>query len=1569
MRIKESKRKFSFEFWKRYLLSMGLIILLGLQGNALGQTTPSFGYQQTYREYESSEQFKSLRFIEGIPNLMMVVEQGKAQYIFVNETSSSFTDFPNSSLADLSWVRNGFNKFHGFWSQGFFNFYAVKVGSIYSSFQRFGLIIDGENFSIIEDSETSPSNQQNGGTSSGIKEVEASEFPLGSGFTFLKIKRSSRKTNSINFYLEDKTILLHYGGNGNQNNFEILKSSSETLEVIEALLIKSLVFLTFERKSSNKVYQQIRELTLRSQNIVFQEEISENFKQAVYISNDEYYLLFEAPNNQVISLNKYLKSEQKFQVINSEVARFQYTSVIRILQKFWAYRSLFMLVEQDGKTLIKFMDWVNNVEGFMISEKHTILVEERATTINYDEMSYQLETGLLGISYTFDSDLSNKIKVYKLNFCYSDEENDQQSICIECEGPLKQDCSLCSNGFYLTQSGDCVSVCPSGSYRVDSELKCRSCSQSNCSACSSDKCSSCKEGYFLDEATDQCKKCGDSCLTCKNESECWTCSSNSILDLEDKTCKDCIQKNCNQCGKGYCQICQSGFGVQGGDCKVCPSGCEECTFGSSNLSIETPICSKCRAPYLRSQEGTCLKSLDDNCEVCGEGYCQKCEQSYFRSSGGVGEVENLADSESYCQPCRSDCLECDSNGCTSCGVGLVLNDDLQCRLCPQSNCSTCLSSTSCKICESGHFLDNGNCSKCSERCLTCDSFDSCLSCKSPYLLNTHTPSSSSCETCLIENCSECLGTSCKVCLPQFYLSFENSSEGECLTCKNIDESCIECEQGKCLKCSSPYHLNTHPLSTQICRTCPQLHCLVCASDGTCQKCDPNTYKDSLTGECIKCSEKCQKCDKNGCYQCEEDAIMRPDHTCSLCVQASCEECSPLVGQSIGQGEQGEQICLKCQKGFYLEGNICKACGKNCEECSSQNECSKCKEGYSGKGNPDFPFRDIGGVGDVCIPQNCGSYYCKACSSSGISCTLCSEGLYLNTAINGVNQCQPCPNNCRKCSGPSKCEQCFQGYSQDSEGQCIKNTCSNTECQLCAPQSGSTSDHSCLSCSEGFFKDQSTTCSKCPEGCQTCSGDSCLSCQTGYPFLHEGKCLQCIDTNCEKCGPGFCTKCESNSFFQNGRCLNCSSNCEICDENGCQKCQSGFYLDNLSLTCQKCEVDRCDDCSSDIQKCEICEAGYSKNSMATTSTSIIQCEKCKILNCKICPKISEFEKQEKCTECSEGYFKIGNSRCETCPDQNCSQCSGLECSICDDGFFRKNGICQKCQENCKKCNQYGCLDCISPYLLDSDLKCKKCLEKDCEVCDFGECKKCKNSFFLENQSCKKCDQECSECDINGCLTCASNYYNVGIVNSQVKCSMCQDSKCTECLEGKCQKCEEGYFKSNNSCIRCGDGCQECGASGCEKCEEGFQKLSSGQCTDKSCIVANCDSCDQNNPEKCKKCSNRYFLASSHLDCIPCSSGCSKCGIYGCEDGPSDEETSTNPNGEATTGDDGDNEGEQSEESENPILGLVRAGFQIRNAKLMNCYLLEVEFGFSTQVDTTTSNTESQEADLVFKKKIN
>ena len=215
-------------------------------------------------------------------------------------------------------------------------------------------------------------------------------------------------------------------------------------------------------------------------------------------------------------------------------------------------------------------------------------------------------------------------------------------------------------------------------------------------------------------------------------------------------------------------------------------------------------------------------------------------------------------------------------------------------------------------------------------------------------------------------------------------------------------------------------------------------------------------------------------------------------------------------------------------------------------------------------------------------------------------------------------------------------------------------------------------------------------------------------------------------------------------------------------------------------------------------------------------------------------------------CPAGYYSA-NQICSKCL-QNCADCTtGIDCTMCNAGFYRYHGTSWSCLSTCPD-GYFG-----------------NAMSKECEVCMVGDCKTCSGGtpctacetghYLVSPISCMDCIGSCEMCSTNtDCSQCASGYY---IDTGPTACKTCSDPHCTSCtsLGLTCLTCEDEYFRNNISmaCDPCSDGCKSC-TSGtmCTQCLPGSLALNN------ACFAT---------------CPDSYY--PSNGVCLPCLTDCKNC----------------------------------------------------------------------------------------------
>lgn len=227
-----------------------------------------------------------------------------------------------------------------------------------------------------------------------------------------------------------------------------------------------------------------------------------------------------------------------------------------------------------------------------------------------------------------------------------------------------------------------------------------------------------------------------------------------------------------------------------------------------------------------------------------------------------------------------------------------------------------------------------------------------------------------------------------------------------------------------------------------------------------------------------CPRGCTRCSsKDECFSCKSDGgYLLHGKTCvrecpygmtfdgsAGCISCSVAHCAACLG--------GNNSCLRCNDGYYVNTGVCLSCHSSCARCdegASSTSCTSC----------DFEKNGL------------------TLSSNGQCVESCPQGFFRRKLD---NTCQPCDFSCASCFGSS-----------------------NSECKTCKV-------------SNGFYLTYPSTCKACHGSCSTCGGpgfDSCVVCAKGFILLGDSVCVKvCPDMffkssmtgKCERCS-GVCSTC-------------------------------------------------------------------------------------------------------------------------------------------------------------------------------------------------------------------------------------------------------------------------------------------------------------------------------------------------------------------------------------------------------------------------------------------------------------
>ncbi|ELP93769.1 protein serine/threonine kinase, putative [Entamoeba invadens IP1] len=414
---------------------------------------------------------------------------------------------------------------------------------------------------------------------------------------------------------------------------------------------------------------------------------------------------------------------------------------------------------------------------------------------------------------------------------------------------------------------------------------------------------------------------------------------------------------------------------------------------------------------------------------------------------------------------------------------------------------------------------------------------------------------------------------------------------------------------------------------------------------------------------------------------------------------------------------------------------------------------------------------------------------------------------------------------------------------------------------------------CEACDDGFFIDN-FGCSRCGENCTNCkSNTSCVVCKDGYFVDTNGMCQ--LQDNCALYNLDKCLKCEDktklqndkqNCSTQNDNCISYSSeNCVICDT------ENGYYLGTRG--CQKQD----DKSYSSVNSTAVisCSVGYYLSDQ--------NCVNCSKMNCLLCDMLGG---TLLCFSCAENYYLNSAGLCvsmslksslKTMDVPACSTVTNSYCTSCVSGSYFNGDRCEKCPDNCTSCYQDECYTCEANYYLhatktQSGTENFGCINEEISNClEYlsGLCINCKDSFVLIDHQCVQCNESCTKCleTKDECYEC-----NSGFMLNDYKCLPLIDTHCDKQIPTKseCAICSKSYFRNGTSCSKCIDNCGTCYTENtCTLCNDNFYINSSGVCASSS-VLKNCTTKDAYG---CIGCEDGFFLLD-HL-CVPCNTSTENC----------------------------------------------------------------------------------------------
>ena len=700
--------------------------------------------------------------------------------------------------------------------------------------------------------------------------------------------------------------------------------------------------------------------------------------------------------------------------------------------------------------------------------------------------------------------------------------------------------------------------------------------------------------YRLNSQLQTCeKKVVEGCeIPSFDDSPCILCQEQKILDPQSTKCVDIASSkkkdNClryDLTGNG-CAKCATGFWISGGTCLAL----RETLIPNCEFYKSATECSSCYDGFrlvenacvgFASLEG-CFLHTDRSCTECESGYILTGNSSTFESLNHAfftrfltvkttsAKWSDEVNASSLCvQETVSNCDQHETfNSCKICQTGYFLNSKKMCEKNPEQPipyCSVYQSASVCVKCDNTHYLSANACQPVTqvEHCHTfAASENKCQICEPGYFGNSAGDSCSFRTLPSISQCAELnlIADECSACDPKYSLTQNNQKCFKDIeNCKNQDQS-----QGSdpnetshtCTLCLPEFYLigNNRCMPSNIPK-CKQ-HA---SNENKCEICELTFYPNNAGAECA--AQNLPNClsyttNTNECQDCESDHYITNSKTC---------EPKSITG-CIQYAEGDTNTCAKCESHRYLasSNSLCNSVlfKDNCHYSDGLvNACSECKANFYM--NPTL---------NACYLTRVQGQYDSNCDGNTLTtkttgCTRCKTGFSLLQPTNPSTTFQAMTtDNCAAINSTTgQCSQCEPTFQLTSSFACQLNSSHAT--LLCAQLTDGTvgnlsTNTNCAQCRD-FISDfldggvcKPRTHISANSDCADIDEDSdsiCLACaEDKLPVIPEVYTEQIIPQ---------CLLTSSLGFTPS------VARCDVYYSDGtCATCQHGFVWDNNTSSC-------------------------------------------------------------------------------------------------------------------------------------------------------------------------------------------------------------------------------------------------------------------------------------------------------------------------------------------------------------------------------------------------------------------
>ncbi|ESU34817.1 Variant-specific surface protein [Giardia duodenalis] len=397
------------------------------------------------------------------------------------------------------------------------------------------------------------------------------------------------------------------------------------------------------------------------------------------------------------------------------------------------------------------------------------------------------------------------------------------------------------------------------------------------------------------DAAPNCKKAGGGELD-QNAQVCGQCTG--AYFLYKGGCYNSAQgvgaKLCTRAEQGVCKAPAAGYFIppdaiaKDQSIMSCGDTTELVLVSNKKKYKGVAFCSACTPPP--SAENTATAAVAA-CSACQSGY-------------------NLVQGENVCK--RSD-------GCTIPGCKTCSSDKKTCEVCEDQKISAPSKEACLEGCPAGSYESNKKCAPCHVSCSSCSdgNSNSCTACYPGFVLNREADDNKGtcvpeCTGKYMENCAEgqCDGVVggskyCKKCITNFA-----PVDGICVPTNSAMKKATGCTAGDgvCNSCTGEYFLQTNGCY----RSAMFPGNIVCnnAQDGKCKKCANEQQPEGNTGSCPACPENCEKCNgvdnQKVCTNCLPGYYLDGNKACKKCSENSNyiignSNCVSCAAPSTGSG--------------------------------------------------------------------------------------------------------------------------------------------------------------------------------------------------------------------------------------------------------------------------------------------------------------------------------------------------------------------------------------------------------------------------------------------------------------------------------------------------------------------------------------------------------------------------------------------------------------------------------------------------------------------------------------------